>query len=107
MDSNRSAIYELQKNNIHTIKDNDAYQRMNYLYQASFLLQNSTLQQYMYQQCKEVGEKKVIRMTSQIKRTHCKKCGQLLIDFNTKKNNNKLMIYMKCQQGHLNKKFVK
>ncbi|CAD8127844.1 unnamed protein product [Paramecium sonneborni] len=104
--------YEVTSENIHRRKDNDAYFRLNYLYQASLLFQESNIgyAQFMKIQMQKVAEKGPIRLTPQLKHTHCKKCKFPIIqgELRFKKICNKLFIIKSCPNCKFKRKiFVK
>ncbi|CAD8182537.1 unnamed protein product [Paramecium octaurelia] len=104
--------YVITSEDIHRRKDNDAYFRLNYLYQASLLFSESNIEyaQLMKEQMQKVAEKVPIRMTPQIKHTHCKKCQSPIVfgEVNFKKICKKLFIIKTCSKCKFQRKiFVK
>ncbi|CAD8162422.1 unnamed protein product [Paramecium pentaurelia] len=104
--------YVITSEDIHKRKDNDAYFRLNYLYQASLLFQQSNIEyaQFMKEQMQKVAEKVPIRMTPQIKHTHCKKCLCPIVfgEVKFKKICKKLFIVKTCLKCKFQRKiFVK
>ncbi|KAL3047460.1 hypothetical protein OYC64_021631 [Pagothenia borchgrevinki] len=66
------------------LKDKDAYQRMNYLYQAAHCVlsqnpENVELARFYCFTQKTIARRLVLRQDPSVKRTLCKKCCSLLI----------------------------
>ncbi|CAD8127898.1 unnamed protein product [Paramecium sonneborni] len=104
--------YVITSEDIHKRKDNDAYFRLNYLYQASLLFQESNIEyaQFMKQQMQKIAEKVPIRLTPQLKHTHCKKCQCPIVqgELKFKKICNKLFIIKSCPNCKFQRKiFIK
>uniref|UniRef100_A0A1A8CA29 Ribonuclease P 21 subunit n=1 Tax=Nothobranchius kadleci TaxID=1051664 RepID=A0A1A8CA29_NOTKA len=68
----------------HQLKDKEAYQRMNYLYQAAHCIlsqnpNNVELARFYCFTQKTIARRLVLRQDPSVKRTICKKCCSLLI----------------------------
>jgi len=65
------------------IKNEDAWKRMNFLYQSSYQLAlaapTSTLSRFYLSHMRKIASKLVMRITPGVKNTVCKRCGSLLI----------------------------
>ncbi|KXN74000.1 Rpr2-domain-containing protein [Conidiobolus coronatus NRRL 28638] len=108
-------------------RNKEMFSRMNYLYQASHLLQSlsrqsqnhnkkqlNTVSRYYIKNMKLIGTKNLNRIDSSVKRSICKNCDQILIPGNScsieiieeiNETNNSSAIQIKCTNCNTKKQF--
>ncbi|KAG9492395.1 ribonuclease P protein subunit p21 [Eleutherodactylus coqui] len=100
----------------HQIKDKEAFQRLNFLYQAAHCVlaanpQNVELARFYCHTEKTISKRLVLRQDPSIKRTICKRCSSLLLSGITctvrqRKSRGQRLTLVRCLSCGLTKRFL-